>query len=258
MTAASIAFATDLVARVAEGGTVEQADGSRIVRTPANPAFRWGNFVLADPGADLTDPEGWARRHREAFPELDFTTVGIDDAHARFDEEAWRGAGFEVERSIVLRAPSAEVAATDGAIEEVDGEADWSDVEAIELELGSGEADHAVFVGRRIDAERTAVQAGRAAWLGLREDGRIVSALGVLPAPRGIARYQNVGTLAAYRRRGAAGRLVRAGAALAASRWGCSDLVIVADVDGAAIALYRRLGFRDAETQVQLTRMGRS
>jgi ribosomal protein S18 acetylase RimI-like enzyme len=258
VTAPSIAFATDLVARVAEGGTVEQADEHRIVRTPANPSFRWGNFVLADPGADLSDPERWAWRHRAAFPDLDFTAVGLDDAGAHLDEEAWRSAGFEVERPIVLRAPARIVGAADAEVEEVVSDADWSDVEAIELELGTGETDHAVFVRRRIDAERGAVQAGRAAWLGLRQDGRIVSALGVLPTPGGIARYQNVGTLAAYRRRGAAGRLVRAGADLAATRWGCTDLVIVADVDGPAIALYRRLGFRDAETQVQLTRMGRS
>lgn len=77
----------------------------------------------------------------------------------------------------------------------------------------------------------------------------------MLPASGGLARYQNVGTLTAFRRRGIAGRLVRAGAALAAARWGCDGLVIVADADGPAIGLYRRLGFQDAETQLQITRM---
>jgi ribosomal protein S18 acetylase RimI-like enzyme len=254
----SIAVATDLVARVAEGGTVERSDGFRVVRTPGNPAFRWGNFLLADEAVDLVDPERWALRHRAAFPGLGFVTVGVDDPDPAFDESAWRAAGFEVERSTVLRADTAAVGRSDTGIEELAGDAAWADVEAIELELGAGETDHPAFVRRRIDAERSAVQAGRAAWLGLRADGRIVSALGVLPAPGGTARYQNVGTLAAYRRRGAAGRLVRAGAALAAERWGCTELVLVADPEGPAIALYRRLGFRDAETQVQLTRMGGS
>ena len=254
----SIAYATDLAARVAEGGTVEQADGFRVVGTPANRAFRWGNFLLADRAADLVDPGRWVLRHRAAFPDLDFTTVGVDDPDAGFDESAWRAAGFEVERSAVLRAAAGGVALTDADAEEIAGDAAWADVEAIELELGAGETDHPAFVRRRIDAERSAVRAGRAAWLGLRADGRIVSALGVLPAPGGTARYQNVGTLAAYRRRGAAGRLVGAAAALAAERWGCTELVLVADPEGPAIALYRRLGFRDAETQVQLTRMGGS
>jgi ribosomal protein S18 acetylase RimI-like enzyme len=254
VTTGSLAFATDLVARLAEGGSVERADGFQVVRTPANPAFRWGNFLLADADAGLTDPEVWAARHRAAFPDLGFTTVGVDDGDARLDEAAWQAAGFEVERSVVLRARAADVGRPDAAVEEVAGDADWADVEAIELELGADEADNGVFVRRRIDAQRAAVAAGRAVWLGLREDVRIIAALGVLPTPGGIARYQNVATLAAYRRRGAAGRLARAGAAVAAERWRCSDLVIVADSDGPAIGLYRRLGFRDAETQLQLTR----
>jgi len=258
VTTGSIAFATDLVARVAEGGSVEREDGFRVIRTPANPAFRWGNFLLADAWADLTDPEAWVLRHREAFPGLAFTTVGVDAAAAAFDESAWRAAGFEVERSVVLRAPAGEVGRADAGVEEVAGDAAWADVEAIELELVAGESEHAAFVRRRIEAERSAVEAGRAAWLGLREDEAIVSALGVVPTPGGFGRYQNVGTRTAYRRRGAAGRLVRAGAALAATRWGCTDLVIVADRDGPAIRLYRGLGFRDAETQVQLTRLGPS
>jgi ribosomal protein S18 acetylase RimI-like enzyme len=258
MTAPSLGFATELVARVAEGATVERADGFRVVRTPANAAFRWGNFLLADPGADLTDPELWAARHRAAFPQLDFVTVGLDDADARFDEPGWRAAGFEIERSIVLVGSAAQVGAPDEAIEELGSPADWAGVAAIEHELGQGERDHAEFVRRRIEAQQGAVAAGRAAWLGARAEDRIVAALGVLPAPGGVARYQNVATLAGHRRRGHAGRLVRAGAALAASRWGCSELVLVAEADGPAIGLYRRLGFRDAETQVQLTRTASS
>jgi ribosomal protein S18 acetylase RimI-like enzyme len=258
VTAASIAFATDVAARLAEGGSVEAGDGYRIVRTPGNPAFRWGNFVLADPDRDLADPEAWARVHRRAFPGLPFTTVGIDAADARFDEGAWLGAGFTLERSVVLRADAAAVARTDPDVQEIDGTADWADVLAIPLEEDAGDAEQGEFERIRVGAERRSVEAGRAAWLGLREGRRVVSALGILPAPGGVGRYQNVGTLAAYRRRGHAGRLLRAAAALAAARWGCDALVIVADADGPAIGLYRRLGFADAETQVQLTRFGAS
>ncbi|HEV7623208.1 MAG TPA: GNAT family N-acetyltransferase, partial [Amnibacterium sp.] len=215
------------------------------------------NFLLAGQSADLTDPERLALLHRRAFPDLRFTTIGLDDADARFDEQAWRAAGFEVERLVVLRASTAEVGAPDPAADEVVGDADWADVLSVALE-DSGESGDGEFERIRVGAERAAVEAGRAAWLGVRGEGRIVGTLGVLPAPGGIARYQNVGTLGTYRRRGIAGRLVRAGAALAASRWGCADLVMVADAEGPAVALYRRLGFEDAETQVQLTRIARS
>jgi ribosomal protein S18 acetylase RimI-like enzyme len=254
VTAASVAFATDLVARVAEGAVVESADGYRIVRSPANPAFRWGNFLLADAGADLSDPGAWSQRHRDAFPGLDFVAVGVDDAAPELDDAAWIAAGFEVERPVVLRAPAARVRA-DGDVEEVCGDAAWDEVLAIALDEGSDEPGYADFERRRVAAERASCESGNAVWLGLRAGGRIAGALGVLPTPGGVARYQNVGTLTAFRRRGIAGRLVRAGAAVAADRWGCGDLVIVADADGPAIGLYRRLGFQDAEIQVQLTRM---
>ncbi|MGN6744331.1 MAG: GNAT family N-acetyltransferase [Amnibacterium sp.] len=255
--AGSIAFATDLAARRLEGGSVEAAAGYRIVATPANPAFRWGSFVLADRGADLSDPERWAAVHRAAFPAADFTTIGIDDADPHLDEATWRAAGFEGDRSAVLRGRASAVAATEDDVVPIEGDADWADVLAISLEDGPDEPDSAAFARARIAAERAAALAGREAWLGVREGGRIVATLGVLPALPGVARYQNVGTLAAFRRRGHAGRLVRAAARLAAERWGCDDLVIVAETDGPAIGLYRRLGFRDAEVQLGLTRRGR-
>lgn len=255
--ARSIAFATDLVARRQEGGIVEQADGYRIVRTPANPAFRWGNFLLADPGADLSDPERWAAAHRAAFPAAGFAAIGVDDADPALDEDAWRAAGFEGDAAVVLRGLAGEVGATDVGVHPIAGDADWADVLAITLEEDGDEAGYRAFAEARIAAERGAVEAGRAVWLGTRDEGRVVATLGILPALPGVARYQNVGTLAAHRRRGHAGRLVRAAAALARARWGCEDLVIVADADGPAIGLYRRLGFRDAEIQLGLTRIPR-
>lgn len=257
MSEGSVAFATDLVARRNEGGRIEQHDGYRVVATPANPAFRWGNFVLADGDADLGDPETWAARHRAAFPDAGFVSVGVDAASPVLDDAPWAAAGFEVERAVVLRAPAAVVAASDPAVVPVHGDDDWADVTAITLEDGPQDAEYEVFARARIAAERATVEDGLAAWLAVRDGRRIVATLGLLPALPGVARYQNVGTLAAFRRRGHAGRLVRAAAALATTRWGCKDLVIVADPDGPAIGLYRRLGFRDAETQLELTRIGR-
>src|SRR5439155_12682214 len=115
-----------------------------------------------------------------------------------------------------------------------------------------------VFAARRVAAERRATDGGRSAWLGVRADGRIVSALGVLPAGNGVARFQNVGTLVAHRRRGLAGLLLASAGALAVERWSARAFVIVADPDGPAIGLYRRVGFEDAETQVELVRIDAS
>jgi GNAT superfamily N-acetyltransferase len=253
----SIGFATDLAVREAEGASVERIDRARIVRTPGNPGFRWGNFVLLDGGAVEEGPEAWSAVHRRAFPDADFVTIGLDEADARFDEEAWRGNGFAVERSVVLRAAAGGLSGNGTArIRPVVSDADWADVLTIDADVEPpGETDYAAFAAARVAAERRAVTAGRAVWLGAEEDGRLVASLGVVAAAGGLARYQNVQTLQRYRRRGLAGALVLAGARVAAAELGRESLVIVAEEPGPAIGLYRRLGFVAAETQVQLTLM---
>ena len=42
----SLAFATDVAIRSMEGATVSPRDGYLVVRTPDNPGFWWGNFLL--------------------------------------------------------------------------------------------------------------------------------------------------------------------------------------------------------------------
>jgi ribosomal protein S18 acetylase RimI-like enzyme len=69
-----------------------------------------------------------------------------------------------------------------------------------------------------------------------------------------LARYQDVVTLATYRRRGIAGALVRA-----AGQWALEDphvrqLVIVAEEGGPAIGLYQRAGFREVARHAAVSR----
>jgi ribosomal protein S18 acetylase RimI-like enzyme len=70
----------------------------------------------------------------------------------------------------------------------------------------------------------------------------------------GLARYQDVLTDPAVRRRGVAGTLVSHAARYGLETLGARMLVIVADQDGPAIALYRACGFADAEGQVGMSR----
>ena len=99
----SLAFATDLALRRAEGAEVDRSPGATIVRMPGNPTFRWGNFLLVP---EAGDPAVRLAQHAAAFPGAGFTTVGVDDAHAVLDEGAWLSAGFDIERLAVLTAIS--------------------------------------------------------------------------------------------------------------------------------------------------------
>ena len=244
----SLGFATDLAAREREGSAIERHDDRTVVRTPENPDFRWGNFVLVPAGCR---PERAAELHADAFPTLPYATAGLDAAEPDVDEAAWAAAGFEAERSSVLTAARVHRPSSDlPPVRELRGE-DWAAALAIEVdEWGEPE-----FQRRRFAGKRRAVDASAAVQAGAVVDGAVVAIAGVVDAGGGTARFQDVTTRTGFRRRGCAAALVVALAAVAADRFGSRRLVMVADPDGPAIGLYRRLGFQDEETQVQLTRM---
>lgn len=93
---------------------------------------------------------------------------------------------------------------------------------------------------------------GFGAWFGAFQAGRMVSGLGVFGDGSGIARFQNVDTHPEHRNQGLAGMLVYKAGQYAQQEMAARTLVIVADPAEPAIRIYRSVGFRDAETQVQL------
>ena len=91
-------------------------------------------------------------------------------------------------------------------------------------------------------------------WWGAFVDDVLASSLGVFVASTGLARYQDVQTHPAYRRRGLCSALLHAAGRHALAELGARRLVIVADPDDEAVRIYRRAGFRDGETQLQASR----
>ena len=88
-------------------------------------------------------------------------------------------------------------------------------------------------------------------------DGEVVATAGIADAGPASRGSRTCRPRAAHRRRGLAGALDRRRRAIraAAQRFGSARFVLVAEREGPAIGLYRRLGFREVETQLQLTRL---
>jgi GNAT superfamily N-acetyltransferase len=76
----------------------------------------------------------------------------------------------------------------------------------------------------------------------------------VCDAGGGLARYQDVETDPAARRRGLAGTLVWRAGRYAAGAFGAGRLVIVADPAEGAIRIYRACGFADMQSQFSFER----
>src|SRR6202030_1284769 len=76
----SLGFRTDVALRVAEGAEVTDRGDCLVVRSPDNPAFWWGNFLLlaAWPG----DNDGCLDGFAAEFPQARHVANGVDASEA--------------------------------------------------------------------------------------------------------------------------------------------------------------------------------
>jgi GNAT superfamily N-acetyltransferase len=246
----SLAFRTDLALLAQSGSVVDEYDDCLVVRTPANPSFFWGNFLLLREPPQAAEP--WLARFEEALPGASHRAFGLDLRDAQPAALAvFADAGFSVDLSVVL-ATTGEVNGrpVDAEVRPLTSDTDWSQrVELAQAVYDEGRPP-SEFVLRRAAAERRLCEAGHGAWWGAFEDGRLLSACGIFAAGTGLARYQDVETHPDGRRRGLAGAVVAAAARHAREVLEAGTLVIVADPDEDAHRLYESLGFTRAETQV--------
>jgi GNAT superfamily N-acetyltransferase len=254
----SLGYRTDLMLRRLAGASVDDRGDYIVVRTPDNPTFYWGNFLLLRrapaAGEAAVRLEDFARE----FPDAGHVAIGIDGTDGKPGDVAdLLAAGLELETSVVLTAaqvgppeppPDVEVRA-------LRTDADWQQVVDVRLAVDDDHRpEHVQFVQRKAAEFRRLVAEGHGRHFGAVVDGVVRASLGIFSDGSGVARYQNVETDPSFRRRGLASVLLRAAAQVARDDLGASQLVIVADPEYVAIDLYRGLGFTDSERQVQLQR----
>lgn len=245
-------------------GVSEFADlGDRIVqRTPDEPDFWFGNMTWFRGGE--VDAARQVALAEGAFPGAAHCAIGWDApamrADARFDP--FRDAGFEVEETdvLALAGPPPDVPDPAGlALRRLAVEDEFEAALAREVleDAAAGHVGprHAAFLRRRYAARRAQIAAGHAAWFGAFDGAGMVGGLGIVLGD-GVARYQAVGTVPAWRGRGVASALIAAAADWARGTAPGAVPLIVAEAASDAGRLYRRLGFAPAETMVTAIRPG--
>jgi GNAT superfamily N-acetyltransferase len=257
----SLAFETDLMVRRLAGSDIDTRDDLLVVRTPRNPQFYWGNFLLAPGPPDGEDASRWLATFATEFPDAHHVAIGVDGTDGDLGEAAaFRAAGLAPEISVVLVADHlVPVAPVDsGAVIRplaADRADDWTRLVELEAAVADDPDDTTRdFVHARVAEIRDLVRDEHALWCAAFRDGMLCASLGLVTDGSGVGRYQLVQTHPDFRRRGLAGQLLSVAAAVARHDLGVERLVIVADPDYVAIDLYRRLGFADHEKQVQWQR----
>lgn len=249
---------TDLAVLRHSGSSLEDRGDHLVVRTPANPTFHWGNFVLVTDEAAAEDARRWLETFEREFPGAGHVALGLPRLPA---DGAYAAAGLEVGTDDVLYAATQPETRplTDGySARALTADEDWEQKVAAAVAENDrireyDRAGHEDFLRRRADQFRALCDAGVARFFGaFVEDGRLVSDLGIVDCG-GIARYQTVGTDAGHRRRGLAGHLLGVAAEWAAGR-GCTEWVIVTETTNEAGRLYRSVGFEPDAVQVSAYR----
>ncbi len=252
-------FRTDL-ALLQRGGTqIEDHRDHLVVRSPHNPTFWWGNFVLLGDVPQPSAAGAWVDRFRGHFPSADHVAIGIDTtAPSPAAVAAFVDLGLDTEVSVVMTA--AEVGRPthwnqDAEYRPLESDDDWAQSVALRIRCDDryqDEQGYRDFTSAKVRTYRQLVRDGHGGWFGAFVAGRLVCQMGLFTAGAGLARFQSVETDPDYRRLGLAGSLVYEVSRYGLVTLGARTLVMVADPDYFAIDLYRAVGFRASEVQVQI------
>ena len=252
----SLGFRTDVALRALEGAEVTDRGDHLVVRTPDNPDFWWGNFLLLARVPGPGQGREWLARFAAEFPAARHVALGVDSTEDAETPEEFAAAGLEADRATVLTGARLRPPAhpsTQAEIRPLDGDGDWRQSVDLAIRCFDG-GEPGDFLERRAVARRRLTRAGAGAWFGAFENGRLLAQLGLFDVGDGYARYQHVETDPLARRRGLAGTLVWTAARYGREVLGTGTFVIVADPAGAAIRLYRACGFTARQSQLSFER----
>ena len=136
----SLGYRTDLMLLGLQGSVIEQWAGYQVIRTPANPTFHWGNFLLLDRPPAPGTVSSWMSTFAREFPGAEHVAIGVDGSGGVAGDEAELAtAGLEADRSTVLTAAAATPPPRPNEAAQfrmLDSDADWDSA------LGLQEAAH--------------------------------------------------------------------------------------------------------------------
>jgi GNAT superfamily N-acetyltransferase len=250
-----LSWHTDLAVLRLEGSTIDERPDHLVVRTPENPIYYWGNFVLVtDPGR-VDEAKHWLEVFEAEHPDAAHRSIGL--VRQPTDAEAWTSVDLDLQHDDVLVAetcPARTPVPQGYLVKQIADTIEWEQSSGLRIaEFAGGDAREAEHERRRTASRRALSEQDRLAWFGAFHGDRLVAELGIVDCGEGVARYQSVVTGAEHRRQGLAGHLLGVAAEWAADH-GARRWVIVADAGSDAGRLYRSRGFQPAESGARAER----
>lgn len=258
MDIASLANRTDLAMLEHSGSEIRDRGTYLVVRTPDNPTYWWGNFLLLPTApADATEARAWLAAFERELPAAGHRAFDVDGTDGTVaDLAAFAELGMDTEASTVMTAEAVHEPPhpnREATYRPLVSDEDWA--QQVEVaRAGEEYGNDLAFASGRARAQRRLVDGGYGAWWGAFEGDRLLASMGLFTASPGLARFQDVKTHPDARGRGLAGTLVHRVSRYGFEELGARTLVMVADPDYLAIRIYRSVGFTDTERQLQVSR----
>jgi len=256
----SLGYRTDLFFPSFDG-EINDRGAYLVIRTPTNPTFYWGNFLLFPKPPQEGDFEEWRYLFAQEIGTPPVTEHQVFAWDSPEGEEGvihpFLSAGFRLNRSVVLISNKPCRPARFSSLVNVRNlttESDWE--QAIENQVVCRDAEfeeheYRIFKKQQMERYRRMASSGHGDWYGAFIEQKLVADLGIFHQD-GIGRFQSVETHPNFRRQGIAGTLIYKAAHQAKRKYDLHTLVIVAEQGSSPARLYETLGYYLKEYQVGL------
>lgn len=250
----SLGYRTDLLFARFDGQVLDRGD-YLVVRTPANPGFYWGNYLLFDAPPTRADLARWPALFAAEHEAAEHLCLGWDhdDSGAA---EAFAAQGYQVIDDAVLVTDQRPAARSTSGFEvrTLATASDWTAMWRLNIAcdpLQSSSPAYDQFKEALRVRYRAMVEGDHGRWLGAFAGGELIGALGVFidRADRTLARLQSVETHPDHRGRGVCSALTAAAIATGLGDLGAARVVVVANHASQAERIYLRAGFRAVSRQ---------
>lgn len=248
----SLALTTELALAQTRGTIADRGD-YLVVETPDDPTYYHGNLLVLPAAPQVGEVAYWMRKFEaelsgknQSIKHVTLWWDGILGDVGAADE--LRAAGFTINVNSVMvvdRAP-AETHAPEGIeIRPLDANEVLATADVAWAIADRHDDVYRRFYQRRANWHRHLAVRGAAKFWGAFDQADLVGSLGLVTLGN-VARYQDVQTIAAYRKRGIATAMLVAAARDAFAN-GMQRVVIVAEAGSGADRVYANVGFRELE-----------
>lgn len=247
----SLALKTELGLAATQGTLADRGDYV-VVRTPENPDYYFGNFLVLAAPPQVGEVAYWTRRFAEEFrdmPDVRHVALRWDSTNDAGATDELVAAGFVVDNDWVMTATAVAPATAPVEIRPLRA-GEMQAVADLGFLISDDHSDKfRRFINKRAQWKAHIVERGLGTFWGAFDGGSLVGSLGLVKLDK-LARYQDVETAPTHRKRGIASALLAAAAANVDTRAEIERFVIIANPESAAARVYARAGFTVEERMV--------